>query len=112
MSGFVEVADLEAFEAAIEALFAEVGPDSASAYVDTPEGHRATHVVFANGALKVEGAHPQRLRESAPADTLDAIRNQWPNHADLRMYWRVRPQIVDGMLYVRLGAAPRTVLAA
>lgn len=82
--------DLGTLTQAVEALFARVGEDFRTAYVDLP-GEQAFAVVFCNGRMKREGEAPDPAPYSI-SDFVTAVACVFPDHSRQRLHWRVRPE--------------------
>lgn len=93
----------------IEALFASARDATLSertAYIEIGEGgqtERYVYVVFANGAVKMEGIPPRPATSLAQSVTamIKAVADHYPDHATQQMVWRCDPsyEVADGVAF-------------
>jgi hypothetical protein len=104
----------------LESLFAGVGSDFSTAYIDDGSEVRNWAVAFANGGLKTEGERPLPWTASPLSPllelefmrvaiaTVEAVLRHFPNHAAQTLRWRCRPKIsISGgaiQFYLRVAA--------
>lgn len=100
----------------IEALFHDVSTEDSTGRL-TPGGR--PHIVFVNGQIKYEGEPiPAPLRWLTVVDeTVAAVQAAMPNHANMTLFWRDRPEILSDQrgeigLRIRIGADRAVVVAA